>query len=137
LVHGSTCNVSIYAASIETGSIEAACRTKHAAARHHRVRKMKLKVSNWREDGTGLRDRDSLTLWPTPEALASWTASRCKTRDGQPRYSDFTIETTLALGMVFELPPVQSEGLLSSVLKLMGSDLQVPITRRSIAGHKL
>jgi hypothetical protein len=45
---------------------------------------------------------------------------------GQPRYSDLAIETTLMLGMVFGLRLRQSEGLLSSVLDLMGLDLPVP-----------
>jgi len=108
----------------------------HNATHRKRVGKMKLKVSNRREYETGLRNCSSLTLWPAPEELASWAAARYRTRGGQPRYSDLTIETTLALGMVHELRLRQSEGLLGLVLKLMGLDLQMPITRRSIATHK-
>ena len=73
-----------------------------------------------------LRRRGSMTLWVTPEALGGWAAPRRKTRGGQPRYSDLAIETTLTLGMVFGLLLRQSEGLLSSVLDLMGLDLPVP-----------
>jgi hypothetical protein len=45
------------------------------------------------------------------------------TRGGQPRYSDLAIETALTLGLVFGLKLRQTEGLLASVLKLMGLDL--------------
>jgi hypothetical protein len=87
---------------------------------------MKFKVTNWAEYEAGLRRRGSLTLWITPEALAGWAAPRRKTRGGQPLYSDLAIETTLMLGMVFGLRLRQSEGLLSSVLDMMGLDLPVP-----------
>lgn len=99
---------------------------KHNAARRHHIRKMKFKVTNWPEYEAGLRRRGSLTLWITPEALAGWAAPRRKTRGGQPLYSDLAIETTLMLGMVFGLRLRQSEGLLSSVLDMMGLDLPVP-----------
>lgn len=99
---------------------------KHNAARRHHIGKMKFKVTNWAEYEAGLRRRGSLTLWITPEALARWAASRRKTRGGQPRYSDLAIETTLMLGMVFGLRLRQSEGLLGSVLDMMGLDLPVP-----------
>ncbi len=99
---------------------------KHNAARRHHIGKMKFKVTNWAEYEAGLRRRGSLTLWITPEALAGWTAPRRKTRGGQPLYSDLTIETALMLGMVFGLRLRQSEGLLSSVLDIMGLVLPVP-----------
>jgi len=99
---------------------------KHNAARRHLIGKMKFKVTNWAEYEAGLRRRGSLTLWITPEALSGWAAPRRKTRGGQPRYSDLTIETTLMLGMVFGLRLRQSEGLLRSVLDMMALDLPVP-----------
>jgi hypothetical protein len=99
---------------------------KHNAARRHHIGKVKFKVTNWAEYEAGLRRRGSLTLWITPEALSGWAAPRRKTRGGQPRYSDLAIETTLTLGMVFGLRLRQSEGLLSSVLDMMGLDLPVP-----------
>jgi hypothetical protein len=66
--------------------------------------------------------RGSLTLWITPEALSSWQAPKRTTRGGQPLYSDLAIETALTLGVVFGLRLRQTEGLLASVLKLMGLD---------------
>lgn len=99
---------------------------KHNASRQHRIGKMKFKVTNWREYEAGLRRRGSLTLWLTPEALSCWQAPKRTTRGGQPRYSDLAIETALTLGLVFGLRLRQTEGLLTSVLKLMGLDLPVP-----------
>lgn len=99
---------------------------KHNAARRHRIGKMKFKVTNWTEYEAGLRRRGSLTLWITPEALSSWQAPKRTTRGGQPLYSDLAIETALTLGVVFGLRLRQTEGLLASVLKLMGLDLTVP-----------
>jgi hypothetical protein len=99
---------------------------KHNAARRHRIGKMKFKVTNWQEYEAGLRQRGSLTVWITPEALASWQAPKRMTRGGQPRYSDLAIETALTLGLVFGLRLRQTEGLLASVLQLMRLDLAVP-----------
>ena len=99
---------------------------KHNAARRHHIGKMKFKVTNWAEYDAGLRQRGSLTLWVTSEALDGWAAPRRKTRGGQPRYSDLAIETALTLGLVFGLRLRQSEGFLSSVLALMGLDLPAP-----------
>lgn len=98
---------------------------KHNAARRHYIGKMKFKVSNWREYEAGLRRRGSLTLWLTPEALDGWTGPRRTTRGGQQRYSDLAIETTLRLCLVFGPRLRQTEGLLDSVLALMGLGLPV------------
>ena len=99
---------------------------KHNAFRRHRIGKMKFKVTNWSEYESGLRQRGSLTLWMTPEALSLWSAPKRTTRGGQPRYSDLAIETALTLGLVFGLRLRQTEGLLASILQLMGLDLAVP-----------
>lgn len=82
---------------------------------------------------------DELALirsWPSsarkPDALdnAAGTvvrqAPKWATRDGQPRYSDLAIETTLTLGLVFSLLLRQTEGFVTSVLKPIGLDLAVP-----------
>lgn len=99
---------------------------KHNACRRHCIGKMKFKVTNWAEYEAGLRQRGSLTLWMTPEALLSWPAPKRTTRGGQPRYSDLAIETALTLGLVFGLRLRQTEGFVASVLKLIGLDLPVP-----------
>jgi hypothetical protein len=99
---------------------------KHNASRRHRISKMKFELTNWAEYEAGLRRRGSLTLWISPEALSCWQAPKRTTRGGQPRYSDLAIETALTLGLVFGLRLRQTEGFVSSVLKLIGLDLAVP-----------
>jgi hypothetical protein len=99
---------------------------RHNAGRRHHIGKMNFGVTNWPEYEAGLRRRGSLTLWLTPDALSGWQAPRRKTRGGQHRYSDLAIETTLTLALVFGLRLRQAEGLLESVLQLMGLALAVP-----------
>ena len=48
------------------------------------------------------------------------------TPGGQARYSDLAIETSLILRTVFHQPLRQTEGLVGSLLELMGLDLPVP-----------
>ena len=83
-------------------------------------------MTNWRDYEAGLRQRGSLTIWFTDEAIAAWRAAPRTTPDGQARYSDLAIETTLILRTVFHQPLRQTEGLVGSLLGLMGLDLPVP-----------
>ena len=48
------------------------------------------------------------------------------TPGGQPYYSDLAITTALTLRAVFHLPLRQTEGLIGSILQLLGVDLSVP-----------
>jgi hypothetical protein len=99
---------------------------KHNADRCHHIPKTKFKVTNWADYEAGLRRRGGLTFWVTPEALVGRRASRRKTRGGQARYSDLAIETALTLGCVFGMRLRQTEGLLHSLLDLMGLKVPVP-----------
>jgi hypothetical protein len=99
---------------------------KYNADRRHRIPKRRYKVSNWQAYEAGLRQRGSLTIWFTDEAIAAWQAVARTTPGGQARYSDLAIETTLILRTVFHQPLRQTEGLVSSLLGLMGLDLPVP-----------
>src|SRR5918997_2817017 len=94
--------------------------------RRHQIAKQKHRVTNWREYDAGLRQRGSLTVWFTDEAVQAWTAEPRKTRGGQPDYSPLAILTALTLRAVFRLPFRQTEGLIGSVIGLLGLDLAVP-----------
>jgi IS5 family transposase len=83
-------------------------------------------VTNWAEYDAGLRARGSLTVWFTPEAVAAWRAEPRTGRGGQPSYSDLAIATALTLRAVFRLALRQTEGLIGSVLQLLGLNLPVP-----------
>ncbi len=73
-----------------------------------------------------LRQRGSLTVWFTDAAIAAWKAEPRTTRGGQPRYSALAIATALTLRAVFRLALRQTEGLIGSILALLGLDLAVP-----------
>jgi transposase len=108
---------------------------KHNDARRHHIPKMTFKVTNWATYEAGLRRRGSLTLWVSDAAIAAWRAAPRTTPGGQARYSETAIETALMVRLVFHQPLRQTEGLLGSLLELMGIDLPVPdhttISRRA------
>ncbi len=83
-------------------------------------------MTNWAEYDTALRRRGSLTLWFTDEAIESWRAAPRTTPGGQPSYSDLATTTALMLRAVFRLALRQTEGLIGSILHLLGLELPVP-----------
>src|SRR5215212_5914445 len=99
---------------------------KANADRPHLIPKQRQKVTNWAEYDAGLRARGSLTVWFTAEAIEGWRAEARTGRGGQPKYSDLAIATALTLGAVFRLALRQTEGLIGSILQLLGLDLAVP-----------
>ncbi len=94
--------------------------------RRHHIAKQKHKVMNWREYDASLRQRGSLTVWFTPEAIEAWRAELRTTRGGQSWYSPLAILTALTLRAVFHLALRQTEGLIGSIIGLLGLDLAVP-----------
>jgi hypothetical protein len=99
---------------------------KANAARRHHIPKQRHRVTNWAEYDAALRQRGSLTIWFTEEAIAAWRAEPRRTRGGQPHYSALAIRTALTLRAVFRLALRQTEGLIGSILHLLGLDLAVP-----------
>ncbi len=91
-----------------------------------RVPRQRHRVTNWREHDASLRNRGSLTIWFTPEAIAGWKAQPRTTPGGQRHYSDLAIETALTLRGVFRLALRQSEGLIGSIMKMLEINLPVP-----------
>src|SRR5881296_797189 len=76
---------------------------KANAARRHRIPKQRHRVTNWAAYDASLRQRGSLTIWFTEEAIAAWRAEPRTTRGGQPWYSELAILTALTLRAVFRL----------------------------------
>jgi len=96
-----------------------------AACRRH-IPKQRHQVTNWAEYDAALRQRGSLTVWFTDAAIAAWRAKPRTTRGGQPSYSALAITTALTLRAVFRLALRQTEGLIGSIIRLLGLDLPVP-----------
>jgi hypothetical protein len=97
----------------------------NAACRHH-IPRQRHRVTNPAAYDAALRQRGSLTVWFTDAAVAPWKAGPRTTRGGQPRYSALAIATALTLRAVFRLALRQTEGLVGSILALLGLDLAVP-----------
>src|ERR671912_1180211 len=95
------------------------------AGRRH-IPRLKHKVTNWPAYDASLRQRGSLTVWFTDEAIVAWAAAPRTTRGGQPWYSPLAILTALTLRAVFRLALRQTEGLIGSIIHLLGLDLAVP-----------
>src|SRR3954447_8712223 len=106
---------------------------KHNADRRHHIPKMPFKVQNWPAYEAGLRRRGSLTLWIEDAALDDWQTFGPA---GQARYADAAIQTSLMLRAAFKLPLRQTEGLMASVLTLMGLTISAPehttVSRRAV-----
>jgi hypothetical protein len=99
---------------------------KANADRRHRIPRQRQEVTNWREYKAGLRARGSLTVWFSEAAVEGWRAAPRTTRGGQRLYSDLAVATALTLRAVFRLALRQTEGLITSILHLLGLDLAVP-----------
>ena len=99
---------------------------KANAARRHRIPRQRRRVTNWAAYEAALRQRGSLTVWFTEEAIAAWAAEPRTTRGGQPWYSPLAILTALTLRAVFRLAFRQTEGLIGSIISLLGLMLRVP-----------
>src|SRR5881296_3170440 len=99
---------------------------KANAARRHHIPKQRHRVTNWAAYEAGLRQRGSLTVWFTDEAIRAWRAEPRTTPGGQPWYSALAILTALTLRAVFRLGLRQTEGLIGSILRLLGLELRVP-----------
>lgn len=94
----------------------------------------KKSIKNWREYNEGLKRRYDITLWVDAAALAKPERVPGK---GRPReYSDALIEMGLVLRGLYCLPLRGTEGMMRSILKLMGyGDSKIPdyttLSRRS------
>ena len=99
---------------------------KANAARRHRISKQRHRVTNWAGYDAALRQRGSLTVWFSEEAIAAWRAEPRTTPGGQPSYSALAIVTALTLRAVFRLALRRTEGLIGSILRLLGLGLAVP-----------
>ena len=96
------------------------------AAQRQGAPRPRRRVTNWKAYDAALRQRGSLTIWFTQEAIAAWKAEPRTTPGGQPRYSALAVTTALTLRAVFHLALRQTEGLIGSVVHLLGLDLPVP-----------
>ncbi|WP_042703954.1 IS5/IS1182 family transposase, partial [Azospirillum sp. B506] len=95
-------------------------------SRRHKIPKARYRVENWAAYDAALRRRGDLTIWVTPEAIAAWTPPATGRRGRPSRYADIAVEAGLMLRLAFGRPWRQTEGLLGSLMRLLGLELSVP-----------
>jgi hypothetical protein len=100
--------------------------------------KRRYRIRNWRDYNAALVRRGSLTLWVEQSAVNRWRDSAAPVRRGRRRfYSDLAIACALTLREVYSLPLRATQGLVSSVLRLLGADEPAPhystLSRRAAA----
>lgn len=88
--------------------------------------KVVYRVRNWSAYEAGLKQRGSLTVWFSPQAIEAWYYQGPLQQGAQYTFSAVAIQTALTLRLIYHLPLRQTEGFLTSVLALMGLALQVP-----------
>jgi IS5 family transposase len=89
--------------------------------------KRQYRLRNWKEYNASLVARGSLTIWVSQDVLSAWQESERTGRRGAPRtYTDTAILCMATLEEVYRLPLRATEGLLPSVIKLLGVELAVP-----------
>lgn len=89
--------------------------------------KRRYRIRNWRDYNSALVSRGSLTLWVESRAIRAWRDySRPARRGRRHIYSGVAIACALTLREVYKLPLRSTQGLVSSVLRLLDADLPTP-----------
>jgi len=90
------------------------------------MKKQRYKIRNWKESNEALVNQSSLTFWFDEDVIAAWHDVE-NTHLGHPFvYSDVAILCALSLKVIFQLPLRATQGLLGSLVELMGLEIQVP-----------
>ena len=84
------------------------------------------RVRNWAAYDEGLKQRGSLTMWLSPQAIKAWYYQGPTQRGSSYTYSALAIQTALMMRLLYPLPLRQTEDFLRSILEWMGVDLAVP-----------
>jgi hypothetical protein len=89
--------------------------------------KRRYRLRNWPDYNSALVRRGSLTLWVEQGTVNKWRDSAAPVRLGRRRtYSDLAITCALTLREVYHLPLRSTQGLVRSVLRLLGADSPAP-----------
>ncbi|MDQ3819349.1 MAG: IS5 family transposase [Acidobacteriota bacterium] len=102
--------------------------------------KQQYRIRNWTDYNKALVRRGSLTLWIDTRSTDTWLDASCPGRRGRRRiYTDAAILSALLLREVYHLPLRSTQGLVSSVFRLMQMKLPAPhystLSRRARSLH--
>ena len=89
--------------------------------------KLQYRLRNWGQYNKALVQRGSLTVWVSEEVLSAWHNTARTGRRGKPAaYTDTAILCMATLEEVYRLPLRATEGLMRSLVRLLGVELSVP-----------
>ncbi len=90
-------------------------------------KKTAYRIRNWSEYNLALKQRGSLTVWISQDALAHWTTDELTGEPGaSPTYTNLAIETMATVQAIYGLAGRQTQGFLQSLFELMTLELTVP-----------
>jgi hypothetical protein len=90
-------------------------------------KKRVYRTRDWNEYNAALKQRGSLTLWIEHDVLGTWLNTQPSGQRGAScTYTDTAIETALTLKVVYRLPLRATQGMLTSLLSLLGMP-QLPV----------
>jgi IS5 family transposase len=88
--------------------------------------KQSYRLRNWKQYNAALVQRGSLTLWVSDDAISAWRNTDKTGKPGRPRtYSDTAVLCMATLKEVYHLPLRATQGLMLSLMQLLGLDLPV------------
>lgn len=91
------------------------------------TQKDKYHIRNWKQYNQSLVNRGSITFWFSDEAIAKWYSAEQTGKPGRPDiYSDDTIRCGLIIKAVFHVALRQLQGLIMSLIEILGVDLVCP-----------
>lgn len=89
--------------------------------------KRRYRLRNWKQYNAALVERGSLTLWVSDDMLNLWVNQEKTGKPGASNtYSDLAITCMATLKEIYRLSLRATEGLLSSLVKLLAVDVTVP-----------
>ncbi|OIN84954.1 IS5 family transposase [Francisella sp. TX07-6608] len=101
---------------------------KYAKSKSWHVPKQQYKITNWSEYNQSLKNRGSIDIWLSKEAIAKWyEADQQNIGDGTPQqYTDFAIRICHEIRLVYKQPLRQTEGFINSLFEIMGLEIKCP-----------
>lgn len=88
--------------------------------------KDKYKILNWSSYNESLKQRGSITVWFSEDAIQSWNYNGKRGQGGKIIYSDSAIMTCLIIRKVYRLKLRQTEGFMKSLVSLLKISLAIP-----------
>lgn len=92
-----------------------------------RKKKDKYRTRNWKQYNQSLINRGSITFWFDKSLIEKWYSFERTGKPGRPNtYSDDTIRCGLMIRAVFRTALRQLQGFVSSILRILGLNLDCP-----------